>query len=344
MSSPPQSPRIVAGDDLALHLVGAAVDGGLAQVQVDRAGDPRPARRGPSPSPAPLASDGRPGQVDDQLADRLLQLGALELEHRRRRVRLAVGGVGHHAQRGQLEREQLVLELGDPGRGAAGRRRTGRSAQLLGLREHPLGDADRRDADPLVAEQELRVVPAAVELADEVLAGDADVLEPDLVDLVAAVDQLDRPDRRRPGLSMSMSSIEMPACFLASGSVRTSVKIQSPYWPSVVQVFWPLTTQSSPSRTAVVRSDGEVGAGVGLGEALRPPDVEVGGLRQELAPSAPRCRTCAMTGPIIPALNASGVGTQARCISSCQMWQLQLRSSPGRPTRPASAARRARRR
>ena len=56
-----------------------------------------------------------------------------------------------------------------------------------------------------------------------------------------------------PGVVMSMSSIEMPACFFTSGSVRTSVKIQSPYWPSVVQVFWPLTTQSSPSRTAVVR-------------------------------------------------------------------------------------------
>ncbi len=34
----------------------------------------------------------------------------------------------------------------------------------------------------------------------------------------------------------------MPACFLTVGSVRTSVKIQSPYWPSVVHVFWPLTT------------------------------------------------------------------------------------------------------
>ena len=29
----------------------------------------------------------------------------------------------------------------------------------------------------------------------------------------------------------------------------------------------------------------------------------------------------AMTGPTIVALNASGSGTQARCISSCQMWR-----------------------
>ena len=56
-----------------------------------------------------------------------------------------------------------------------------------------------------------------------------------------------------PGVVMSMRSIEMPACFFTSGSVRTRVKIQSPCWPRVVQVFWPLTTQSSPSRTAVVR-------------------------------------------------------------------------------------------
>ena len=34
-----------------------------------------------------------------------------------------------------------------------------------------------------------------------------------------------------------MSSIEMPACFFTSGLVRTRVKIQSPYCPSVVQVF-----------------------------------------------------------------------------------------------------------
>ena len=47
----------------------------------------------------------------------------------------------------------------------------------------------------------------------------------------------------------------MPRCFLAWGFVRTRQKIQSPCWPSVVQVFWPSTTQVSPSRTAVVRSD-----------------------------------------------------------------------------------------
>ena len=114
----------------------------------------------------------------------------------------------------------------------------------------------------------------------------------------------------------------MPCCFFgASGSVRTRLKIQSAYWPSVVQVFWPLMTQSSPSLTALVRQRGQVGAGV----------------RARRSPGTTRCRgwrssagtssscSCepklAITGPIMLALNASGGGTQASCISSCQMWR-----------------------
>ena len=46
----------------------------------------------------------------------------------------------------------------------------------------------------------------------------------------------------------------MPSCFFTEASVRASTKIQSAYWASVVQVFWPLITQSSPSRLALVRS------------------------------------------------------------------------------------------
>ena len=113
-----------------------------------------------------------------------------------------------------------------------------------------------------------------------------------------------------------MSSIEMPACFFTSGSVRTSVKIQSPCWPSVVQVFWPLTTQSSPSRTAVVRrlARSEPASG-----SEKPCDHQmsrfaVSGRNRSFCSSLPNC---ASTGPIIEALNASGIGTPARCISSC---------------------------
>ena len=44
-----------------------------------------------------------------------------------------------------------------------------------------------------------------------------------------------------PGLFMSISKKLMPVCGLPSLLVRTRQKIQSPYWPKVVQVFWPLT-------------------------------------------------------------------------------------------------------
>ena len=105
-----------------------------------------------------------------------------------------------------------------------------------------------------------------------------------------------------------MSSSEMPACFFTSGLVRTRVKIQSPYWPSVVQVFWPLTTYSSPSRTALVRSDARSEPASG---SEKPCDHQMSrfavfGRKRSFISCEPNC---AITGPIIEALNASGVGT-----------------------------------
>src|SRR5687768_14097996 len=165
-------PQDRAGDDGALHLVGASVDGDLAVVQVVR-------RRGARPVGHLGALAGerghrqRAGDVDDQLGRGLLQLGAAELEHRGRRVRLAVGGVRDHPQGGELEGHQVVLQLGDP-RGherVLGERAAAdgdRAGVLLGLGQQPLGRAHPGDADTLVAEQELRVVPAPVLLADQV--------------------------------------------------------------------------------------------------------------------------------------------------------------------------------
>ena len=45
---------------------------------------------------------------------------------------------------------------------------------------------------------------------------------------------------------------EMPRCFGASGSVRTRMYMLSALWALLVQIFWPLITYSSPSRTARV--------------------------------------------------------------------------------------------
>ena len=47
----------------------------------------------------------------------------------------------------------------------------------------------------------------------------------------------------------------MPSCFFTVLSVRTSMKMWVASCASVVQVFCPLTTKSSPSRMASVRSD-----------------------------------------------------------------------------------------
>ena len=47
----------------------------------------------------------------------------------------------------------------------------------------------------------------------------------------------------------------MPRCFGASGSVRTRQNIQSAICALLVQIFWPFTTKSSPSRTARVWSE-----------------------------------------------------------------------------------------
>ncbi|CAB4918758.1 unannotated protein [freshwater metagenome] len=57
-----------------------------------------------------------------------------------------------------------------------------------------------------------------------------------------------------PGACMSTTNIVSPPCLGRSGSVRVSRMPKSETCASVVQTFWPLTTQSSPSRTAVVRS------------------------------------------------------------------------------------------
>ena len=122
-----------------------------------------------------------------------------------------------------------------------------------------------------------------------------------------------------PSVSIGTRIIEMPCCFLgASGSVRTRLKIQSAYWPSVVHVFWPLITQSSPSLTALVFSEARSDPASGSEKpwAHQMSRFAVWGRNFFFISSEPNC---AITGPIMLALNASGGGTQASCISSCQM-------------------------
>jgi hypothetical protein len=54
----------------------------------------------------------------------------------------------------------------------------------------------------------------------------------------------------RPGVSILINRKEMPRCGFAVLSVRTRKKPHSDIMASLVQIFWPLTTHSSPSSTA----------------------------------------------------------------------------------------------
>ena len=125
-------------------------------------------------------------------------------------------------------------------------------------------------------------LPAVVDAADHVLLRAAGVGEEHLVELGG---------RRRSAGSCAPRS---PACFIGHEQVgdarrasarrdrcgparRCSRRLK----PWVVQIFWPLMTHSSPSRTASVLSDGQVRAGVGLAEALAPGDLAGEDLGQE---------------------------------------------------------------
>ena len=51
------------------------------------------------------------------------------------------------------------------------------------------------------------------------------------------------------GSCMSTTNAVRPACFTASGLVRTTSRPNRDRWASVVHTFWPLTIHSSPSFT-----------------------------------------------------------------------------------------------
>ena len=57
-----------------------------------------------------------------------------------------------------------------------------------------------------------------------------------------------------PGASIGHTKYEMPRCFSTSGSVRASRIPNAATWAKLVHTFWPVTTHSSPSRTARVDS------------------------------------------------------------------------------------------
>ena len=178
----------------------------------------------------------------------------------------------------------------------------------------------RRGAPPdsLVAEQELGVAPALVLLADQVVAGHADVVEEHLVDL-AAVDQLDRADGDARGLHRRSGGTRCPALALRPrGRCARGRRSSRRTAPSVVQVFCPLTTQSSPSRHGRVFSEARSEPALGSEKPWhhQMSRFAVAGRNRSFCSWRAEVRDHRAT---MLALNASGGGTHASCSSSCQM-------------------------
>ena len=119
-----------------------------------------------------------------------------------------------------------------------------------------------------------------------------------------------------PGNDMSRIRQEMPLCFGASGSVRTYSWHHLARCPSEVQIFWPLTTKWSPSRTARVRSEArsEPASGSDIPWHQMSSARIIRGSSVRFCASVPYCMIAgAML--FIP-ITLSGTGTRARVVSS----------------------------
>ena len=143
--------------------------------------------------------------LQHQLGQHLLDLGALDLEHRDLGARRAPAAqLVEEAQVGDLQRHQLDLE---PRQLVAEARIVGERLAVLALArgerlqllELALGRADARGVHPLVAEQVLRHGPALAFVVHAVLDRHLDVVEEHFVHFVAAVhqDQRAHGDARR---------------------------------------------------------------------------------------------------------------------------------------------------
>ena len=104
---------------------------------------------------------------------------------------------------------------------------------------------------------------------------DSYIVKKHLVHFMATIHEHQRPDADA-GVFISMSKKEIPCClFGKSALVRTRQNIQSACWAQVVQIFWPLTTKLSPSRTALVLSEAKSEPEPGSEVALAPEYVAI---------------------------------------------------------------------
>ena len=121
----------------------------------------------------------------------------------------------------------------------------------------------------LVREHGARRTPTVVDRADDVLGGNAHVGEEHLVEVRGAGDLSERSDVDA-WVCRSSSSNVMPRCFGTSGFVRARRIAKSHRCAFDVHTFWPLTTNSSPSRTGARREVREIAARARFAEQLAP--------------------------------------------------------------------------
>ena len=255
-------------EDVALDLVGAAVDRlgpGVEEAVLHRrpAAVARAATRASAPSTSIISSP----KSRCQLAQYSLPIedsGA------------GMAALQHGAQ------QPVVVELQDPqtaprpGQRAAARpdRRRGRgvrtsSMQLLASPARTSPGTAAPSCRPLVAERAHHHPPPAVHVADDVVgavrASSKNTSQNSWPPAMLRIGRTSTPCWWR-----GTSSIEMPRCFGASGLVRHSTYSQSAWAPNVIQIFWPLIDPLVAVPLGAGLQAGEVGAGVGLAEALPP--------------------------------------------------------------------------
>jgi hypothetical protein len=140
--------------------------------------------------------------------------------------------------------------------------------------------ADAGHASALIAEQELGVGPALVFLTDQVLDGDADVFQEDVVDLVRAVDGDDRADGHARRLHVDQQERDAGLRlrgWIGADQTKDPVGVLRQRCPGLV----PIDNVVIAVTHRLGANGGKIGAGARLRIALAPPVLAGEDTRQE---------------------------------------------------------------
>ncbi len=226
----------------------------------------------------------RPRDLHLQHGQVLLDLRAADLQHRGLRARRAVVA-GGHAQQQHLQRHDVDFDARDAAAHAAVLQE--RLAARLRARRHVLQDAQfavavaqSRDARALVAQQVLGVGPALVLLADEIGGRHAHVFQPDLVDVVTAVQRANRPhrDARRTHVDKQHGDAALrPRLGVGAHQAEHPVGVLGKRGPGLLAIDDVFVAVAHGARL----ERRQVRPGTGLGIALAPPVLYADHARQK---------------------------------------------------------------